>query len=115
LWVAGSADATVSRIDLATSAVTATIRVGRSPVALVAGPGSVWVADQGSGTISRIDPRTDQVTASVSIVGAPTELAITGSLVWTGTQQTAVTAGDAAARAVSDTPLTRAGWSGRPG
>ena len=93
LWVANTLGATVSRIDLATSAVIAVIPVGRGPAALATGPGSVWVAHQGSGTVSRIDPRTDQVTASVSVTGAPTALAIDGGRIWTGIRRTAVTAG----------------------
>jgi YVTN family beta-propeller protein len=39
--VANTLGVTVSRIDLATSAVTAVISVGRGPAALAAGPGSV--------------------------------------------------------------------------
>ncbi len=77
--MANTLGATVSRIDLATSAVTAIIPVDRGPAALTTGPGSVWVAHQGSGTVFRIDPRTDQVTASVSVAGTPTALSIDGA------------------------------------
>jgi virginiamycin B lyase len=100
LWVASNLDGTASRIDPATSVVTAIIPVGRGPVALVAGPGSVWIAGQDPGIISRIDQGTDQVTASVSVTGAPTELAITGSRVWMGIRRTA-TAGDTADRSAN--------------
>ena len=95
----------IVRRPVRTSAVTAIIPVGRGPVALVAGPGSVWVAGQDSGTISRIDQRTDQMTASVrvSVSGAPTALAITGSRVWVGIRRTAVTtAGDTSDRSAND-------------
>ena len=84
LWVANSLDATVSRIDPVTRAVTSTIPVGSGPTALAAGPGSVWVANQYSGTVSRIDPRRDQVAASVNVGGAPTSLTMGPGRLWVG-------------------------------
>ena len=84
LWVANSNDATVSRIDPATGAVTATIPVASGPTALTTAGGSVWVAEQFAGTISRIDPAADRVATSVAVTGAPTSLTVTGSRVWAG-------------------------------
>jgi YVTN family beta-propeller protein len=43
VWVANSADGTVSRIDPRRNVVDKTIPVGAEPVDLVAGLGAVWV------------------------------------------------------------------------
>lgn len=53
----------VSRIDLDTNQIAATIPVGDFPQALTTGFGSVWAS--ASGTISRIDPQTNQVSATI--------------------------------------------------
>ncbi len=47
VWVANSADGTVSRIDPATNTVTATITLGGEPVAVAVSGTTVWVAVAG--------------------------------------------------------------------
>ncbi|NOH03499.1 MAG: hypothetical protein HND47_16815 [Chloroflexi bacterium] len=53
----------VSRIDINTNQIAASIPVGNFPQALTIGFGSVWAS--ASGTISRIDPQTNQVSAAI--------------------------------------------------
>jgi virginiamycin B lyase len=59
-----------------------TIRVGRRPVSIVMGEGSIWVANQGDGTISRISPTTNRVVARIQVGGAPIGLAVDSKGVW---------------------------------
>jgi YVTN family beta-propeller protein len=74
VWVANSLDATVSRVNPAALAVTATIPVGSGPDALAAEAGSVWVANRYAGTVSRIDPGRNRAVTSLAVGGAPTSL-----------------------------------------
>jgi YVTN family beta-propeller protein len=46
VWVANSADGTVSRIDLETNQVVATIPVGNAPADIAVVDGAVWVTVQ---------------------------------------------------------------------
>jgi YVTN family beta-propeller protein len=84
VWVANAAQGTVSRVDPATNTVTRTIRVGRNPVRLVAGFGSIWVANQTGQTVSRIDARSGQPQATIPVTshGSPGDLAVGAGAVW---------------------------------
>jgi ABC-type transport system substrate-binding protein/DNA-binding SARP family transcriptional activator len=63
--------------------ITAQYRVGRGPVALVPGAGSIWVANSLEGTVSRIDRDGDQVvTTSIDVGGEPTALAFAAGSLW---------------------------------
>src|SRR6266516_2703590 len=55
----------VGAIDPKTNKLVASIHVGKSPVAIAAGFGSIWVANQDDGTITRIDPKTRQATDNI--------------------------------------------------
>ena len=66
LWVANSADDTVSRIDPATREVEATIGVP-SPVDLAVTADAIWVASGIDGTVSRIDPESNDVVATIDL------------------------------------------------
>ena len=57
----------VSRIDPATNTVTDEHPVGRNPVRLAAGFGSIWVANKTSQTCLRIDARTGQPQATIPV------------------------------------------------
>jgi DNA-binding beta-propeller fold protein YncE len=71
LWVARVApgdlgtpdDDAVTRIDLASGRVVATITVARAPLDLAVTPGAVWVPNAGGGGdgVARIDPRTNRL------------------------------------------------------
>ena len=82
MWVANRDDGTVTRIDAATGAVSDTVRVGGSPVAVAAGLGAIWVADGGTGTVIRIDPRTRTAGRRIALGSAPSALAVAGGSVW---------------------------------
>jgi YVTN family beta-propeller protein len=79
VWVANSGDGTVSRIDVATNRVIATVRVGGSPSHLTADSGAIWVATADG--LRRIDPAINQVIQTVPLpVGLGDVRAIHGHL-----------------------------------
>jgi YVTN family beta-propeller protein len=69
VYVANYDGGTVSVIDEATSAVTATIPVGTGPTGVAVDPaaGTVYVANQGGGAMSVIDAVTRAVTATIPV------------------------------------------------
>ncbi|HEU5491518.1 MAG TPA: BTAD domain-containing putative transcriptional regulator [Gaiellaceae bacterium] len=72
----------VAVIDQQRSRVVGHVLVGRRPVALAIGHGSVWVANTDDGTVSRIDPDRREVIRTIGI-GAPTiDLAVGTDAVW---------------------------------
>jgi YVTN family beta-propeller protein len=72
----------VSRIDPATNAVVATIRVGHEPSGIAVGGGAVWVVNGTDATVSRIDPHTNRVTATIRVGGRPQGIAVGNGAVW---------------------------------
>ena len=67
VWVANG-DATVVRIDPATKAVVATMKVGQLPQqGDVAPDGTIWIPNQTDDTISVIDPQTNAVTNTIKL------------------------------------------------
>ena len=83
LWVSNVLDGTVSRIDPATGAVTATVRVGTQPVdGTVAPDGLVWIPNLGDGTITRIDPATAGVVGTFRVGPKPFVLTVGFGDVW---------------------------------
>ena len=75
----------MSRIDVATEAVSNTVPVGGSPVAVAAGSGAVWVADSATGAVIRIDPATRRASRRTATGSAPSALTVAGGSVWTAT------------------------------
>jgi YVTN family beta-propeller protein len=67
VWVADRQSGRVARIDAATGAVLADIRVGPLPMSIAIEETAVWVGNEGDGTVSRIDPATNQVVATIPI------------------------------------------------
>jgi YVTN family beta-propeller protein len=65
LWVLG--EKAVSRLDLDTNQVVATMPVGEFPQALAIGYGTVWAAGL-DGTVTRIDALTNQVSRTISVM-----------------------------------------------
>ena len=59
--------------------------VGRRPVALAVGHGSVWVANADDGTVSRIDPDRRQVVRTIGIGAPAIDLAVGPDAVWVAT------------------------------
>ena len=79
LWALNPSVNVVAQIDPVTTSILRTVPVGRNPVGVAFGEGSVWVASQ-DGTLTRIDPQTGsggqiigydlRDVASVRLVGA---------------------------------------------
>jgi YVTN family beta-propeller protein len=82
VWVANSLDLTVSKIDPATGAVTATVEVGDGPGGIVAAGNSLWVSDEFGATLDRIDPQAARVVRTVHLGSSPRGMAVAGSGVW---------------------------------
>ena len=98
VWVANTADDTVSEVDQASRTVEATIAPGIAVDAMAAGAGAVWASDNRRGLVARIDPTLSVVDRSIRIEGTnelfnrSTPLATGAGSVW------AVTAGSAVAQ-----------------
>jgi serine/threonine-protein kinase len=76
----------VGAIDPKTNKLVASIPVGKSPVAIASGLGSIWVANQDDGTITRIDPTTRRATDTIGgIPGTPLAVAAGEGAVWVTT------------------------------
>jgi DNA-binding SARP family transcriptional activator len=72
----------VAVIDPRRSRVVGHVLVGRRPVALAIGHGSVWVANTDDGTVSRIDPDRREVIRTIGIGAPAVDLALTADAVW---------------------------------
>jgi len=69
VWVSGQTHS-LTRVDErpdGTALRWRTVAVGRGPLGVGVGDGSVWVANVQSGTVSRVDPATVRVTATYSV------------------------------------------------
>jgi streptogramin lyase len=82
VWVTGSIDDVVARIDPVTARVMATIHVPAGASGVGAGLGGVWVASALDRSITRIDPRSLRVVKTIAVDGAPHEIAIGAGKVW---------------------------------
>ena len=66
VWVSNKPKDSVSRFDLKSNTVAATLQVGKQPCSgLVAAFGSLWVPNCGDQTLSRVDLKTNAVTATI--------------------------------------------------
>ena len=72
----------VAVIDPQRSRVVGHVLVGRRPVALAIGHGSVWVANADDGTVSRIHPDRHEVIRTIGIGAPAIDLAVTTDAVW---------------------------------
>jgi DNA-binding SARP family transcriptional activator/DNA-binding beta-propeller fold protein YncE len=72
----------VAVIDPQRSRVVGHVLVGRRPVALAIGHGSVWVANADDGTVSRIDPDRHEVIRTIGIGAPAIDLAVASNAVW---------------------------------
>ena len=72
----------VAVIDLQRSRVVGHVLVGRRPVAVAIGHGSVWVANADDGTVSRIDPDRREVIRTIGIGAPAIDLAVATDAVW---------------------------------
>jgi DNA-binding SARP family transcriptional activator len=69
-------------IDLERSLVVGHVLVGRRPVALAIGHGSVWVANADDGTVTRIDADRREVIRTIGIGAPAIDLAVATDAVW---------------------------------
>lgn len=72
----------VAVIDLQRSRVVGHVLVGRRPVAVAIGHGSVWVANADDGTVSRIHQDRHEVIRTIGIGAPPIDLAVATDAVW---------------------------------
>ena len=72
----------VAVIDEQLSRVVGHVLVGRRPVALAIGHGSVWVANTDDGTVSRIHPDRREVIRTIGIGAPAIDLAVATDAVW---------------------------------
>jgi YVTN family beta-propeller protein len=85
IWVANSAENTVSRIDPVKNRVIDTITVGKEPSAIAYDDGWIWVANLLGNSVMRIDPGNDHVTATISVDGGAATLAAGDGVLMVGT------------------------------
>jgi YVTN family beta-propeller protein len=67
IWVANSAEGTVTRIDPSTRSVVRTIPVGNDVTDLVTTPDAVWALAAQDNELVRIDPSTDEIVARIHV------------------------------------------------
>jgi DNA-binding SARP family transcriptional activator/DNA-binding beta-propeller fold protein YncE len=72
----------VALVDHEEARVVGHVLVGRRPVAVVVGHGSVWVANADDGTVSRIDPDRREVIRTIGIGAPAIDLAVGPDAVW---------------------------------
>src|SRR5262249_9105738 len=72
----------VAVIDEHRSEVVGHVLVGRRPVAVAIGHGSVWVANADDGTVSRVDPDRREVIRTIGIGAPAVDLAVATDAVW---------------------------------
>jgi DNA-binding SARP family transcriptional activator len=72
----------VALIDVDQVRVVGNVPVGRRPVAVAVGHGSIWVANADDGTVSRIDPDRREVVRTIGIGAPAIDLAVAPNAVW---------------------------------
>ena len=91
VWVTGQTD-TLTRVDprpLGVSLRWKQVTVGKGPIGVSVGLGSVWVANAESGTLSRVDPNTLRVTGTFRVgqggsASDPDAVVVSQGHVWVG-------------------------------
>ncbi len=82
VWIANSADGTVSRIDRGRDQPVKVIPVGERPAALAFAHGSLWVADSDSRKVWQVDPGSNKVVQPIEVGNAPRALVVTAGALW---------------------------------
>jgi len=106
LWVPNCSDQTLSRVDLKSGAVTATIQttIGSSEGSIVAGAGSIWILTDAKGTLARFDPATNRLVAEIHVAPGSYGLAFGEDALWvTSSERNTVTRVDPATNLVVET------------
>jgi virginiamycin B lyase len=87
VWITGTANDELYRIDPRTNQIAATIALGARPLALAAGDeGAVWIFNEGDGTVQRIDGKSGDLVATIAtgVVGKGA-IDVGGGFVWAST------------------------------
>jgi YVTN family beta-propeller protein len=81
VWLAAG-KGPVQRLDPATGRITASVRLGNGPKAMVVGHDAAWVVNADEGSVTRIDPRTTSVVRAISVGTDPVGLAVGLDAIW---------------------------------
>jgi YVTN family beta-propeller protein len=81
IWLAAGSGP-VRRLDPATGRITATVRLGSGPKAMVVGRDAAWISNSDEDSVTRIDPRTNSVVRSISVGSDPVSVAVSPDAVW---------------------------------
>jgi streptogramin lyase len=111
VWVANTADRTLTHLDLRSGAPLGTIsNASRTPTGLAVGGGAVWVANGRVGSISRIDPGYAKVTRLIRLAGPSANggVALGGGSVWAAFGDSTLAQVDASTQTSTAKRLTRA-------
>jgi YVTN family beta-propeller protein len=106
LWVPNCGDQTLTRVDLKSGAVTATIKttIANSEGSIVAGAGSIWILTDAKGTLARFDPATNTLVAEVYVAAGSYGLAYGEDALWvTSSERNTVTRVDPATNLIVET------------
>lgn len=88
LWILSDSLGILSRIDIKTNSIAATIQVKPHSYCAVFGYQSVWVSNsEHTGSVQRIDPQTNTVIATIAVGPLPHFLAAGAQGIWTLNQQ----------------------------
>jgi YVTN family beta-propeller protein len=82
VWVTGSDEGVLIRVNAATNREAGRIRVGIQPAAVAATADEVWVANSADNTVQRIDPATDKVGNPIRVGDGPVGLRLDGDVLW---------------------------------
>ena len=82
LWITNSGSDSVSKIDITTNKVVATVRVGINPWDIVFDGTHLWVTNLVDNTVSKINAATHQVADTIAVGRSPHGLAFDGAHIW---------------------------------
>lgn len=82
IWLANNGSNTISKININTNAVVASIVVGKNPMGVVFAGGAIWVANYGEATVNRIDINTNAIVATIALNGPARGVAFDGTYLW---------------------------------
>ena len=87
IWIAGTREVELYRIDPTTNQIVATIELRSRPVTLTSGEGSVWVREV-DGTVQRIDGSSGELLATIATDAADNfgGIVVGGGFVWTNSR-----------------------------
>jgi virginiamycin B lyase len=84
VWVPNCGDQTISRVDLKTAKVTATLPIGAADVrnGIAISPDSAWILTDNKTTLSRVDPETNNVVSEIRLAAGCDDLLFGETALW---------------------------------